>query len=202
MRRTSARETYAKMKLPPQNSLTALLAHCWSLLHKAANDYTSPMHTPVLGTMGETLGLRTVVLREFAASDPTLRCHTDWRSAKISQIQLNSTAHWLFYDVLSKQQIRVSGPTALHTDDATADRLWELTSETARALYEQPQTPGDPYASSAPASRSKQSNGRANFAVVETRITQIDNLMLGDDTHCRAKYHWNGEAFEGYWAVP
>ena len=196
-----------------QESLASVLESCWTRLAEGARDPSAAFHTPVLGTQG-TAGceLRAVVLREFEPGLRVLVCHADVRSPKVAQLHVNARAQWLFYDLGMRLQIRATGPTTLHTDDALADRLWDAASLRTRLTYRVLDAPGTvlPRSSTGlPAhpqggspTEDEVAPGRENLAVLRTVIESLDWLRLGDTGNVRARFLWNRDAVEMDWLSP
>ena len=72
---------------------TTIYNSIWSFLEKGVVDRNSPFHTPTLITLeSDHAAARTLVLRGVDKTAQTLRFHTDKRSKKIEQINVNQDA--------------------------------------------------------------------------------------------------------------
>lgn len=186
--------------------LAAARADCLRLIEEGARRPESPFHLPVLGTVRNgTSELRTVVLREAHAAGRRLICYADARSPKVADLGANPAATWLFYDPDRRVQVRAHGGAGLHTTDAIADRHWDRVPAEARWLYQMEAPAGTPLPAAAAADLSAvpgQSDGRANFAVITTRIEALDWLYLDRRGHRRARFRWSGEHWESAWVMP
>ena len=132
-----------KFKNEIWNTLDGVLDNIWLMLEQGAVDMDDPFHWPVLGTnIEDGCSLRTVILRKVNASERTLVCYTDTRSAKVKEITNCPHTSWLFYDPKNKIQVRTSGYARLHAHDPYADRLWADISTTSRLNYCTAQPPG------------------------------------------------------------
>ena len=107
----------------------AILSLVWERLAVAPECIDDPWRLGVFGSVDEQehCALRTVVLRHV---DPGLRqlvFHTDRRSPKLAQLARRPQGAWLFYDPIERVQLRITGPTTIHTEDACADARWQAT---------------------------------------------------------------------------
>jgi len=183
------------------------------MLDRGARNFTHPFHWPALATCGgDRVNLRTVILRDFLKSDRILICHSDFRAPKVSQIQNNPAASWLFYHPKEKIQLRISGNVTLHTHDSLAEKQWDSTHIISRINYRTTYPPGTPIQE--PASGlldsilDKSSEllhsqaGRENFAVIVCRFNHMDWLILRATGHMRAQFTWDGNKLKAVWVVP
>jgi pyridoxamine 5'-phosphate oxidase len=121
-----------------RDDLTAVLEDALDRLAEGVADRRSAFHTPTLGTIGRGDGrprLRTVVLRGFDAAGPSLRFHTDRRSAKIEEMRVSPQVSLHVYDAAAKLQVRVEGWARLHMTDAIADAAWAASKAFSRQCY-------------------------------------------------------------------
>ena len=193
-------------------TLSANLADCpeqaWTILRRAVHDRKSPMHTPTLITLASPLQPdgRVVVLRKALPETATLLAHTDARSDKARMLLAspNQTAPcaWLFYDASLRVQFRLQASLTLHVDGLLAATQWANSTLSSRRCYLAPHAPGsrqDEQDFNLPAHlrervpTSKESEpGRANFAVLSSRLLAVDFLHLGAQGHARCA--WNIDA--------
>lgn len=196
-------------------SLEGVRARAWALLARGVKDRRAPFHQPALATV-DALGwptARTVTLRGV---DPVARavwCHSDVRSAKVSEIDAaDGRAAFLFYDKPGKTQIRLSGRTVIHRQDTPARTGWARTNTFSRRCYLAPQAPGtrSPQATSglpagletAEPSLEDSDIGWDNFCVVRMTVDRFDWLYLAVTGHRRAGFTWQDVAWIGTWLTP
>jgi hypothetical protein len=183
----------------------ALLAALWRALEAAAEDRHSPWHTMVVASADAEAApdLRTVVLRGCVPAARSLRFHTDRRSAKIPVFGANPRAAFLFYDPVSKIQLRARGRIALVTEGSLFDQVWAATAAMSRRCYLTDPAPGTPadrpmtgLAGDLGARRpsaAESEAGRAHFTLALAAIDALDWLHLAADGHRRAQFFWQGE---------
>lgn len=195
------------------DSLDGVLEEIWKMLQRGATRYNDPFHWPVLGTTGpDGIGMRSVILRDFSASERKLVCHTDGRAAKVQDISNSAGVSWHFYHPRKKVQLRISGVATLHADDALADRQWDAAGITSRLNYctvDPPGTPVDRPSSGLPDFLLKKApslldteKNRKNFMVVACRIDSIDWLILQALGNRRARFDWDDSGMNATWLVP
>ena len=193
---------------PHPEALDDVLDDAWRALVRGAADRKHAFHQPVLATVDE-LGLptaRTVVLRRVEPEARLIICHTDRRSPKVTQLERTPTAAWAFYAPKSRVQVRASGATRVEMpgSSALADQAWERTRLMSRRCYLAPHEPSRRAEQPSPnlpetllegtPSEAESEVGRANFAVVVTRVDRLDWLRLKHDGHRRALFTWGGSA--------
>jgi hypothetical protein len=202
-----------KIKNVKWDNLDDILDEIWLMLNKGATDSDDPFHWPVLGTAAkEGCSLRTVILRQFKASDRILVCHTDARSAKVHEIINYSQTSWLFYHPKKKIQARISGSATLHAHDSYADQQWANTSNISRLNYCTSQPPGTPIdrpSSGLPGvllnkiyTLLETGMGRKNFMAIAVQIYSIDWLILKTTGNQRARFEWDEDRLHATWLVP
>ncbi|MAI78100.1 MAG: hypothetical protein CL917_04100 [Deltaproteobacteria bacterium] len=153
---------------------------------------------------------RTVVLRRCDAASRTLDFHTDVRSAKVKEMEMNAGAVcWLFYEPSTKIQLRAQG-FATVVNDKRADAAWEAVSLQGRSGYLSMDPPGQRSLSQQPPSTAdrfvkqlESERGRENFRLVRTEVQSLDWLYLRRGGHVRASitYDQKGSS-EVSWLVP
>ncbi len=194
-------------------NLDEILARIWMQLTKGAQRNDEPFHLGVLATNGpEGPSLRTIVLRAVFPEQRMLICHTDIRSSKLNEINLDNRIAWLFYDVKGKIQLRLSGEASIHTDDGLAKCRWQGTQLSARRCYLAAHGPGTPIATAStglPSSLEGRSptveeseRGWEQFAVIACHVQKMDWLCLNARGHRRANFHWDGHKWRAIWVAP
>ena len=172
-----------------------ILDSVWSGLREGVKHGAHPFHTPVLATTaGNEPDARTVVLRLVDKEQRRIFCHTDARSPKVSMLQCNPRAAWLFYDRKAKIQLRLYGEVSVLCADAIAKSRWEASTPSSRHCYLASHAPGRVLP--ADAKESTQTNdGFNNFAVISAEVSAIDWLFLRAKGHQRVRFDW----VEGQW---
>ena len=125
-------------------------------------------------------GLRTVVLRRFDRTPPTLEFHSDRRAAKIREIAHASQVSLLAWSAADRLQLRFRGTATLHHADDLARTRWDDLSESARAPYGLRATPGQPVASPENLDHLPPDEQFQCFTVVRVALASADILRLGD----------------------
>lgn len=187
------KKTTAPQPLPCHDDLTATLETALSYLERAAADRKSPLHTPVLATIGldGTPRTRMVVLRRTDIANRSLIFHTDTRSAKISELANSPEASLLFYDPKKNIQISVSGPAKeLPTDQRDAE--WQRLHPGSKTVYQVEPSPGTKLTSTAQAKYTPQSNqdGYQHFTALTVSIAKLEWLYLAAVGHRRALFRF------------
>lgn len=212
----------------------ALLEQAWSSLEEGASTASHAFHLAVVTTLSTTGSAerdgavnvfpeaRTVVLRWIDREARVIGCHTDVRCPKVAQVRANPATTWILYDPESRLQLRLSGSSAIHTDDAIADARWAASELTSRRCYLAPGAPSSEVDRPAPnlpsdllherPTEAQSEVGRVNFAALATRIESLEVLHLAHDGHERIRFTWSpdapsdtalavGEAW-GQWLLP
>ena len=190
--------------MPNQSEYTheQVLSDVWASLREGVKHGAHPFHTPVLATTsGDDPDLRTLVLRQVAAEQRLLLCHTDLRSPKFSTLEKNPQVAWLFYDRRERVQLRLYGQVGLHHADSIAQTRWEKSSSNSRLCYLTPQAPGA-VLPGGDGQIAALEDGFENFAVISCQIFAIDWLFLRAAGHLRARFDWKEDRWEGEWINP
>lgn len=194
-------------------SLTEIEAHCWNQL-KAGLHYKHALHHPVIANGNEQgVNMRVVVLRYVDEVQKNVGCHTDTRSGKWSELQVDPALSWLFYDRDQRQQIRLYGTASLHQFDDTAEAAWEKSPLHCRRIYmgnDAPSTEVD-YPSNGLPQALKERNptteesreGRPRFGIIRCQIHRMEWLWLHHEGHRRAGFDYREDgSFVSSWLVP
>ena len=177
------------------------------------SDGNSAFRWGVLATQtAQTPRLRTVVVRKVLPQEQTLFFYTDKRSAKVAELMAHPAVSWLFYDDVSKIQIRLEATATLHTNDSLANVSWQETPLTNRREYLSTLPPSTPVAeplSGLPEevlqkelTTEESEKGRVNFVVVASRVHTIDWLHLDRDGHQRAQFIYTDNGTSAHWVIP
>ena len=183
---------------PPVDDLDATLVEAWRLLGRAAADPASPLHTPVLATIGRDGApeARTVVLRAFDPATRALTFYTDARSPKVAELTADPRATVLLYDPDAKVQLRLTGVATVTVGAAV---LRETIRASSRLDYAQAAAPGAPLASPVLVSLP---TGAPNFRVIIFTFGALDWLRLSAAGHRRARFVWREGGVSATWLAP
>jgi len=185
------------------NDLSEVRVAAFALLSRGVADRRSPLHTPILASIGldGAPRARTLVLRGFDAATRTLRLHSDRRSDKFAEILRDPRCALHAYDAGSQVQIRLEGVASLHTDDAVANAAWEATQPFSRIIYAIEPAPGTAIDAPLPAP-TDDAVGRAHFGVILLQVFRLEWLFLASSGHRRARIDWLTNEERATWLVP
>lgn len=169
---------------------------------------------PVLATLrGSSICQRSIVLRRVEAESGLLWFHTDVRSGKVSDIQVNPQVSLLFYDASTETQLAVMGQASATTAGSEVDWLWEHSAASSLRMYLAPGAPGtacseddcnlpDAVRGRIP-ERDELVAGRANFAGVVIRVERMEWLQLSRSGNRRAIFERGTDGgVIGRWVLP
>jgi pyridoxamine 5'-phosphate oxidase len=194
------------------DELRDVIDSAWRLLGRGSADRRSPVHTPVVASVGHdgTPETRVMVLRAADRVAATLRFHTDARSPKCAALD-GRPVSVLAYHPGEQVQLRIAGTARVLRDGAQVDAIWQAATPFARRCYMVEAAPGSGLVapgSGLPAevegrkpTLAELVPARANFALVLVQVTGIDWLHLAQIGHRRACFAvTNG--WQGEWLVP
>jgi 3-hydroxyisobutyrate dehydrogenase len=151
-----------------------------------------------------------VVLRKANPVSKELRFHTDTRSKKWQELNLNPSISALFYNAADRIQIRVKGRGVLQFNNDISAAAWQKTSLSSRRCY---LTNFDPSSftqnpTSGLPENIEQENftleeseiGFQNFGIVSIQVQNIDWLWLHHAGHRRAYFDYISGSFR--WMIP
>jgi pyridoxamine 5'-phosphate oxidase len=194
--------------------LIALQKDIWNRLLNGALRYKDAFHNPAVANVNtDGVNMRTVVLRKVWPDKKQLAFHTDIRSGKWQELELQNNISWLFYDASARLQIRLAGTATLHYNDLIADEAWATSTMSSRKIYLGEEGPsvksllpvsGLPKAFETNDPLPEESiAGRKNFGVVVTKVNWIEWLWLNSKGHRRATFTYNAENdFSANWLIP
>ncbi len=193
--------------------LDDVLRSAWNLLFRSTVQRNDPFRTPVLTTINDDLpNARTVVLRSVDTTQRTLVCYTDYRSAKVAELQTNSETCWVFWNATRKIQIRAYGAIAIHHNDEVAKAQWQKIPVRNRKDYSTKAAPGTIQVSlenqlpdfwnESGLDIQKTEHFFESFVVLACEVTKIDWLHLHREGHQRALFTWQSEQWNSDWLVP
>lgn len=194
-------------------NLEGILSGVWDMLDRGARAWRDPLHRGVLATIGtDGPEARWIILRHADAGQRLVACHSDLRSRKIQELERNMRSTWLFYHPRRRIQLRLTGATTLHADDAAADAAWAQAGLGSRLGVAAREAPGTVVAEptsgfpdwflSVTAPELDGPRFRRNFCLLSCRVACIDWLKLGVLGHRRARFSWRDGRWESSWLVP
>jgi len=192
-------------------SLDELEKDCWIRLVNGAVKIKDPFHTPCVATLNNgEVSMRTVVLRKSLPLLRILRFHTDIRSNKWKELEINNSISALFYDPSSHIQLRVKGKASFNFNDEIASEAWQNTSLSSRRCYLTNSSPSSftEFPTSGLSDQIEQENftleesevGQVHFGVVSINVESIDWLWLDHAGHRRAHFDYMLKKYS--WMIP
>ncbi len=179
----------------------------------AVSDYKDPFHLfSFANSSDNNPEIRTVVLRNFSIDKRIFEFHSDIRSPKIEQLNINPNFSALFYSPDKKIQLRFSGIVKILHKDTSTKKRWQGISSSSRRCYLGPYSPsstieidhpnipedfrfGDP-------KKEETENGIENFVIVQCKFTSIDYLSLKYSGHSRCRFDFIGKNVSVCWLAP
>lgn len=196
------------------NDLNKSLQIGWNILAEGAANRNSPLHTPVVASIDRN-GLpsqRIMVLRAADQRHRLLRFHTDARADKVAEIGDGAPVSILAYHPAQHIQLRLSGSARVETDGTAVEEAWQSSTNFARRCYLAEPPPGSavavPTSGLAPEyeginpSDDQIAPARDNFALLLAQVDRMEWLYLLNLGHRRARFDWDGAAWQGQWLVP
>ena len=179
----------------------------------AVPDYKDPFHLFYIANSSKKIpNIRTVVLRNFSMSKKIFEFHSDIRSPKIKQLNINPNFSALFYNPDKKIQLRFSGITKILHKDASTKKRWSGISNSSRRCYLGPFNPSSTIEDDHPnipdefrfgdPKIEETEKGFENFVIVKCQFTSIDYLSLKYSGHSRCRFDFNGKNVSVCWLAP
>jgi hypothetical protein len=108
--------------------------------------------------------------------------------------------------------LRLTGAALVATEGAAVEEAWQSSTNFARRCYLAEPPPGSPvaeptsglapeYAGINP-SDAQIAPARENFAILLAQVDRMEWLYLLNIGHRRARFEWDGAAWQGHWLVP
>lgn len=161
----------------------------WAQLEMAPSDRGHAWRTPVLATVGGTVGAdaRVVVLREVDPINAELIFFTDARSPKAAQMAAHPAGSLVMWSPVLSWQLRLVVRLQIETSGLAVSSRWAKLQMTPAAQdYLAPRAPG------AVLTGAPERETRAHFAVVTAQVRAMDWLALDPAGHRRAVFDANG----------
>ena len=179
----------------------------------AVPDYKDPFHLFFIANSSKKIpNIRTVVLRNFSMSKKIFEFHSDIRSPKIKQLNINPNFSALFYNPDKKIQLRFSGITKILHKDASTKKRWSGISNSSRRCYLGPFNPSSTIEDDHPnipdefrfgdPKIEESEKGFENFVIVQCQFTSIDYLSLKYSGHSRCRFDFIGKNVSVCWLAP
>jgi pyridoxamine 5'-phosphate oxidase len=154
---------------------------------------------------------RTVVLREADLESRTLGFHSDIRSRKFENLSTGDNLIWVLHCPNLRLQVRARGTCTVIESGELWEQAWQNTILLSRRCYlaevppgkqvEEP-TGGFPdYLKLREPNPDESEEGKKNFCIVATQITDIDIYSLNVSGHRRCHFSFTNE-WNANWQVP
>lgn len=178
------------------------------------NDRKHGFHTPVFSNIkkNKQIGSRIVVLRKFDPIKMKIIFHTDYRSKKIDEINLNPETNFLFYEKKIKIQLRITTVSKIHHNEKISKNIWEESKLSSRKCYltnyppsslTETSTDGLPkHLVGIDPSEEESKKGYNNFSVIDNQIKTIDWLYLSSNGHRRLLITISNIKNNYQWLIP
>lgn len=185
------------------DDIEACRTEAFRLLARGVADRRSAFRVLTLASIGADGApqARSVVLRGVDVAARCLRLHTDKRSAKWAELAADPRVALHGYDAQAQVQLRLSGTAARHSGDEVAEAAWAASAPMSRRCYSAAPAPGTPIPAPLPAPMDEHA-GRPNFAALHVTLHGLDWLWLAAAGHRRARFAWDGAAWQGSWLAP
>tara|TARA_Y100000996_G_C22350071_1_gene572410 strand:- start:82 stop:711 length:630 start_codon:yes stop_codon:yes gene_type:complete len=180
---------------------TRVLEIEYNELQKAIKDGKHEYHCFYLATINKKKPkIRTVVLRALNENKNTLSFHTDLRSDKVKEIQLNRNVSALFYDKKRRIQIRIQGDAQLDKNSNKLKKIWSSMRPESKLCYMGPFAPGEkldqfqpnlPNHNAQNITTKNNKKGYENFCRVTIYLESLDWLQLEHSGHQRIYFSFN-----------
>lgn len=157
-------------------------------------------HLPSIATVGTDSypESRTVVLRHVDAAMRAIHVYADVRSPKVSQVQADPRVTVLFYDPVSRLQVRCRASVKTHIEDDIAHAAWVALPETSKAMYAALAAPSQivsVHPSMPIPSEIADPVAFRHFTVLACYVTELDVLELNREQNRRSLLRWE----DGKW---
>ena len=185
----------------------------WNKLYRGTVERANPFRLATVATTnGKIADCRTVVLRTMDSKKGILTCWTDVRSSKVADLKLFPNMSWCFWSKNQSLQVRISGNTQVeHLSDASR-QIWNNIPPVNRKDYCANTAPGnnlkeggthpDWWGKEEQMTSEITNYGFENFAVINTKIENIDMLHLHREGHQRASFVLKMGEWKKSWTVP
>lgn len=185
-------------------SLEEIETHTWETLLQSTKTANSPFHQGTFATINHNIPeQRMVILRNVNVLERSISFNTDIRSLKIDHLQSNDSVSWLFYDKVSKVQLRLYAKAFVHYKDKVSELAWEKSRLGSKMCYTIQQKPGSFVANpelievnQLEMSEALLTFAHDNFAVVSSSVYAIDYVILNRMGNKRAYFDYRNHVFQ------
>jgi pyridoxamine 5'-phosphate oxidase len=185
-------------------SLTEIEKHIWVTLLQSSKSANTPFHQGNFATINDNIPeLRTVILRNVNVAEKSISFNTDIRSLKIEQLKSNDSVSWLFYDKISKIQLRIYAKAVVHYKNEVSELAWENSRLGSKMCYTTQQKPGSLIenpelieVNQLEMSEELLTFAYDNFAVVTSKIHAIDYVILNRMGNKRAYFDYENSVLQ------
>ena len=192
------------------NKSKMIFASIWSNLLNASEERKHPWRYIQLSTViNEQAFARTVVLRTVNKDQRSIECHTDYRSPKIQHIKQNPKILFLAFNPVSKIQINCFAIAKVHHRTPFAESRWLSNHRNNQLTYANKYPPSSELSSYSQLKDNVVTLDEFdakfaynNFAVIETKVHQIDYLSLETGKHTRAQFRYENKQWASKWLAP
>jgi hypothetical protein len=186
-------------------ALDTIYRHAWDCLCIEVDHGANPFRLMQFATVGLNgfPRVRTVVLRRADRGAGTLTFHTDIRSDKFAELQVNPRVSLVGMDTIRNVQIRIEGEAVLFTDGSERKSAWDASRKYSKRLYQGGTPPGTPIEAPPQVYLNTMSGqGFEHFCLVVVSIRQMEWLDLSTDIHQRALCRRTGSIWHCQWIAP
>ena len=167
-------------------------------LHRGALDPKHPFRYVNLATKGiDHPKIRTVVLRELTPELDFL-VFTDYRTAKVKEIQQSAAVSLHFYHPKKMLQIRVEAEAEINFQNELSETYWVKISEHRKVEYNGALPPGQVI------EHPEEGWGISEhffFTVIKMRTCRIEALQISKKGHMKIQFERQNN-WQGQWLVP
>ena len=174
--------------LEQNEDLSTLWKSVWTELKTSLVRRGHPWRTPCLCTQSaDGPQGRTVVLRRVLPSLGAVRFHTDGRSSKIDDFNLDPRVSFVFYHPRHQKQVRLKG-SLQELDEGERLKEWNQTSPRSREIYGLLTAPRTPQNSSKEGWNFSHEDLFLHFRAYQINVSSMDILTLKPEGHQRALF--------------
>lgn len=172
-----------------KQSLEEIKRDVFHALNRAGNDRKSGFRFVNFCTTGKFgPNARYVVLRKFDMVTASVLLYTDYRSRKISEIQVHPTVTILAHDAVKRVQVKMVGKATIHYHNDLSKTHWNMLASGQEA-YLTKEPPGTRVQELSAAHQMEESITDQYFAVINVNILQLEVLQLNGEGHIRALFN-------------
>jgi hypothetical protein len=188
-------------------SVPRLLDDLWSRIQNELDGRWPPWALPSLATNSpEGPRARILALRSVDPGARRFEFHTDARSRKVRELELDARVSVVFWDPNDAIEARFTGVASIHWRDDIGQAAWQNVSPLRRMASGVTLPPAAALAGPARfdslAATDSNEVSFSHFAVVHITATDLDWLWLGPGDMRRAIIRWADASYSATWVVP